>query len=54
MLLTMDISLITIMATTQNVWAVLGTAAVMAAVAWWAWRFPGSEQEWQARQEKAA
>ena len=54
MLLTMDISLITIMVTTQNVWAVLGTAAVMAAVAWWAWRFPGSEQEWQARQEKAA
>ena len=50
MLLSMDASLIIIMVTTQNVWAVLGPAAVMAAVAWWAWRFPGSETEWRARQ----
>lgn len=53
MLLTMDISLLIILITTQNVWAVLGTAAAMALVAWWAWRFPGSETEWQQRQTEA-
>lgn len=49
MLLTMDLSLLIILVTTRNVWAVLGTAAVMGLVAWWAWRFPGSEEEWRAR-----
>lgn len=49
MLLTMDVSLLIVLITTRNVWAVLGMAAIMAAVAWWAWRFPGSEKEYQER-----
>jgi len=50
MLLTMDISLLIIVLTTNNPWLFWGTAAIMAAVAVWAWRYPGSEAEWQSRQ----
>lgn len=52
MLLSMDISLLIILITTQNIWMVLGTGIVMGVVAWWAWRFPGSDAEWLSRSAK--
>lgn len=36
---------------TMNVVAVVGTATIMLLVAMWAWRFPGSVEEWQRRQD---
>jgi hypothetical protein len=36
---------------TMNPVAVIGTAAVMILVATWAWRFPGSPEEWQRRKD---
>jgi uncharacterized membrane protein YbaN (DUF454 family) len=36
---------------TMNPVAVIGTAAVMILVATWAWRFPGSTEEWQRRKD---
>ena len=52
MLITMDISLIIIWITTQNIWYTLGIGIVMLLVAGWAWRFPGSIEEWQDRVNK--
>jgi uncharacterized membrane protein YbaN (DUF454 family) len=51
MFITMDCSLIIIWLTTQNWKAVAGTGLLMFLVAIWAWRFPGSDEEWQARKE---
>lgn len=45
MVLTMDVSLIMLWFTTQNVWLVLGMGILMAAVAAWAWRFPHTREE---------
>lgn len=42
MVITMDISLLTIWFTTYNVWLTLGVGLVMIAVAAWVWRYPGS------------
>ena len=50
MVLTMDSSLIILWYTTQNWKAVAGLAIVMAAVAIWALRYPGSLEAWQERQ----
>lgn len=36
---------------TMNPVAVVGTAVVMIIVATWAWRFPGSQAEWQRRKD---
>lgn len=50
MVITMDISLITVWITTGNIWLVMGLGLGMAACAAWAWRYPGSMEEWQRRQ----
>lgn len=50
MVITMDSSLIILWYTTQNWKAVAGMAVVMAAVAIWALRYPGSLEAWQERQ----
>lgn len=50
MFVMMDISLITLWVTTGNWILVLGLAAVMAVILFWASRFPGSLEEWQKRQ----
>ncbi len=49
MFITMDVSLIIIWVTTQNWKAVAGTAIFMALCAVWAWRYPGSVEEWKRR-----
>lgn len=49
MVLTMDISLIILWFTTQNWKLVLGIGIMMLLVTIWAWRFPGSVEEWQRR-----
>ena len=36
---------------TANLVAVIGTAVLMILVATWAWRFPGSLEEWQRRKD---
>jgi uncharacterized membrane protein YbaN (DUF454 family) len=51
MFLTMDLSLIIVWLTTNNWKAVAGMGAVMFLVALWAWRFPGSLDEWQRRKD---
>lgn len=50
MFIMMDISLITLWFTTGNWMAVAGLALVMAIIMFWAYRLPGSEEEWQERQ----
>ena len=50
MVLTMDSSLIILWFTTYNWKLVAGTAVVMALVAIWALRYPGSLEAWQERQ----
>ena len=45
MFISMDVSLIILYLTTQNVWLVLGVAAVMAATCAWAFRLPESKEE---------
>jgi uncharacterized protein len=50
MVLTMDSSLIILWFTTHNWKIVAGTAVVMALVAIWALRYPGSLEAWQERQ----
>ena len=40
MFITMDISLIILWMTTQNIWLVVGVAAVMACTCAWAFRLP--------------
>jgi uncharacterized membrane protein YbaN (DUF454 family) len=52
MIITMDVSLIIMYLTTGNIWLVIGMGAMMLAVSVWAWRYPGSVEEWQARVEK--
>jgi hypothetical protein len=52
MVLTMDVSLIIIYITTQNVWYTLGMGLVMLLVALWAFRYPSSVEEWQDRVNK--
>jgi uncharacterized protein len=49
MVLTMDFSLVIIWFTTHNVWYTSAIGMVMLLVAIWAWRFPGSVEEWQRR-----
>lgn len=53
MFVMMDISLITLWVTTGNWILVLGLAAVMAVILFWASRFPGSLEEWQKRQRRS-
>lgn len=50
MIITMDTSLIILWLTTHNWKLVAGTAIVMALVAIWALRYPGSLEAWQERQ----
>jgi len=50
MFITMDISLIILWFTTQNLWLVLGVAAVMAITCAWAFRLPESREQAIARQ----
>lgn len=50
MVLTMDSSLIILWFTTYNWKLVAGTAVVMALVAIWALRYPGSLEAWEQRQ----
>jgi uncharacterized membrane protein YbaN (DUF454 family) len=49
MVITMDISLITLWFTTGNVLLCLGVAMLMAAGAVWAWRYPSSVAEYDSR-----
>ena len=49
MVITMDCSLIMLWFTTGNYWLVVGIAMMMLLVAIWAWRYPGSVDEWQRR-----
>jgi hypothetical protein len=49
MVITMDISLITLYLTTGNILLVAGLGAFMLMVAVWAWRYPGTVEEWQHR-----
>lgn len=51
MFITMDISLIILWVTTQNVWLVLGVAAVMAGTCAWAFRLPESRAQALARKQ---
>ena len=51
MLLTMSSSLLILLATTHNLNAVLWSGVFMGCVAIWAWRYPGSVDEWQRRKE---
>ena len=50
MFIMMDISLVTLWLTTGNWMAVAGLSLVMAVILLWAYRLPGSEEEWQKRQ----
>lgn len=52
MVLTMDASIIILYLATGNIWLVLGVGCMMLAVSIWAWRYPGSVDEWQARVSK--
>lgn len=52
MFITMDISLIILWFTTQNIWLVLGVAALMAATCAWAFRLPESKAQALARLTK--
>lgn len=49
MVITMDISLITLWMTTGNIWLVVGMGLIMLLVAIWAWRFPSTSEEADAR-----
>jgi uncharacterized membrane protein YbaN (DUF454 family) len=53
MVLTMDSSLIILWFTTHNWKLVAGTAVVMALVAIWALRYPGSLEAWEQRQRRS-
>ena len=54
MVITMDCSLIILWFTTGNYWLVVGIATMMLLVAIWAWRYPGSVEEWQRRAEEGS
>lgn len=49
MLVTMSSSLLIMWFTTGNIKAILWTGGFMLLVAIWGWRYPGSEDIWQAR-----
>lgn len=49
MLLTMTVSLFVMWISTNNLNAVAGTGVFMLLVAIWAWKYPGSVEEWQKR-----
>jgi uncharacterized membrane protein YbaN (DUF454 family) len=51
MFITMDCSLLIVWLTTKNWKAVAGMGVVMFLVAAWAWKFPGSLEEWQRRKD---
>jgi hypothetical protein len=51
MVITMDVSLVILVLTTQNILLVVGVGLMMLIVCTWAWRFPGSVAEYQRRQE---
>lgn len=53
MVITMDSSLIILWLTTHNWKLVAGTAVVMALVAIWALRYPGSLEAWEQRQRRS-
>lgn len=53
MFIMMDISLITIWLTTGNWMLVMGVAAMMAAVLFWAYRLPGSVEQWEQSQRRS-
>jgi hypothetical protein len=53
MVITMDSSLIILWFTTHNWKLVAGTAVVMALVAIWALRYPGSLEAWEQRQRRS-
>jgi uncharacterized membrane protein YbaN (DUF454 family) len=49
MFITMDVSIVMLWITTQNWKIVVGTAFFMMLCAVWAWRYPGSVEEWKRR-----
>lgn len=49
MVITMDISLVILILTTGNLWLAAGVGIVMFLVCVWAWRFPGSVEEYNRR-----
>ena len=49
MLMTMSVTLATLWFTTYNINALIGSGIFMVLVAIWAWRYPGSEEEYQRR-----
>jgi uncharacterized membrane protein YbaN (DUF454 family) len=49
MFITMDVSIVILWITTQNWKIVVGTAFFMMLCAVWAWRYPGSVEEWKRR-----
>jgi uncharacterized membrane protein YbaN (DUF454 family) len=51
MLLVMSSSVAFLWFTTGNIKAVAWSGGFMALVALWAWRYPGSEEEWQKRKQ---
>jgi uncharacterized membrane protein YbaN (DUF454 family) len=52
MVITMDISLVILWITTGNWKLVLGIGIMMLLVSIWAFRFPGSVEEWQKRKDE--
>jgi len=52
MVITMDVSLVMTYLATGNIWLVVGMGAMMLMVSVWAWRYPGSVEEWQSRISK--
>jgi len=51
MLLVMSSSLVALWFTTHNLHAILGSGSFMLLVSCWAWRFPGSIEEYQRRKD---
>lgn len=49
MIITMMSTLIILFLTTWNINALIGSGTFMLLVAIWAWRYPGSEEEYQRR-----
>jgi hypothetical protein len=45
----MTVSLLVLWFTTYNINAIIGTGLFMLLVVIWAWRYPGSEQEYEKR-----
>lgn len=51
MVITMDVSIVMLWITTQNLWLVLTVGMVMILVSVWAWRFPNTLEEAQQREQ---